>query len=383
MNKFLFVTLFVALFFSTGAIATGDDFRTYHEKNFVHKDVLDESKLDAKTLELLNLARERGKTDPRLETFSKSFEYNLARSQGLQERDKDYRRLIMVGQIKDFDHSIPMSGSCYILDYGIFVGCSIMDPVKKRNGEETGRFTSGFWFFDRSFQFEPITEKINVKTNEKSLHVGTFSLVPRDPDSFVTIQGKAETGISSIGIRFRISRIQEVAAQFKPKEWIWYPVAPDGTFSMGPLPPHRYELLAKQGDQIIEKLGDFVPLDEKNSEEILRVSRDEEEGLMAYFGEEVPEIPFPLVLNVDRRGYKDAVKIKVEALEKTSGRLIHEETYDLDQKGRVSINLKTSPTYNFYLLNEKNQVIASNLSMRYFLPKPIRKIRETTMTFLK
>jgi hypothetical protein len=123
-------------------------------------------------------------------------------------------------------------------------------------------------------------------------------------------------------------------------------------------------------------------LDEKNSEEILRVSRDEEEGLMAYFGEEVPEIPFPLVLNVDRRGYKDAVKIKVEALEKT-GRLIHEETYDLDQKGRVSINLKTSPTYNFYLLNEKNQVIASNSSMRYFLPKPIRKIRETTMTFLK
>lgn len=377
MFKFLFATLcFAFISYSTGAIATGDDFRTYHEKKSAKKYVLDESKLDTTTLKLLNIARERGETDPRLKTFSKSFEWNLARLQSFQERDKNHKRLIIVGQLKDFDHSLPMSGSCYILDYGVFVGCSIMEPVKKKNGEETGRFTSGYWFFDRSFQHEPIEEKITIKFNGRSVHVGAFPLVPRDPDSFVTIQGKAETGLSSIGIRYNpFPKIREVEAQFEPKTWIWYPVSPDGTFSMGPLPPHRYGMAAREGDNIIEKTGDYVPIDKKNSQEILRVKKWEVEGLVVFFGDDLPEIPLPIVLRVDGSKYKEAVKLSVQAIEKMSRKVLEEETFDIDERGKAEVNLKAFQVYNFHLLDRNGNILASrkSMAMGYSLRRPVLK----------
>jgi len=364
--KFVALLVTVALF-SPGAIAFA--FQNEYE--------VDESVLDKKTLEFLTITRERGEKDPRIKDFKEQFEKYLSQMLAYQEKDKRYQRVIIVGQLVNVDESLPISSSCKILDYGIFLGCSIMDPVIYK-GKETGRFTSGFWFFDRSFSKEKFSKKITVPENTRTVHVGSVSLRPSDPKKFITINGITETEISSIGIRFYGGgRITEVATSSQPikKPFTWYPVSSDGSFTLGPLPSDYYKIAAKKGDHILAETTGGVTL--SNSDELMRIKIDED--LKVVFGEELPEIPFPVAVLVDRGKHIEAVKVLVQEVNRKTSAVIEETAHDLSAKGKVPLKLKAMISYDISLLDMNDKVISSR-KMQYHVPKT-RRSNMGTLSF--
>jgi len=224
---------------------------------FQNEKTLDESALDENTLAWLKMARDREAQDPRMKRFKEDFEKTLLQVQELQSRE-GHKRVIIVGQVVvGHDGSIPnfpLQSSCKILDYGIFVGCPIVDEDKTE-----------FSVFDPSLKYQKISETVQVPQKARIVHLGKVSLRLSDEGNVdagasdtphFTVRVKAERVPWTTAVKISVKELDSEKNVLN-EEFYEFNRTGDVIFEVKNKTPYLFSLINEEGEILKSRSNTF------------------------------------------------------------------------------------------------------------------------------